>query len=164
LRTFTTSFIAQKNSLDGRLCWLHLIDLSLVSSTARFTSHPETISYAGNTYAPLPLVLSAEEQASDGSLPRQIFTTANFGGLAYQFANDVDLTGKSVTLRLINTESGSGDEVKMVYVVQSAIFGDEFAQFQLGYSFDFDAEGPRRTYNRRDFPGIPFNHKAYAII
>ena len=165
MRTFTTEFVQAKNEQDGRRAWLHLLDLSLpTGAVARFTSHPETITYAGNIYAPIPMVLSEETQDSDGTLPRQTVTTANFADLAYDFVRNYDLSGQNVTLRFINTDSASGDEVKVIYVVQSAIFQREAAQFQLGYPFDMDADGPRRTYNRRDFPGIPFNHRAYALI
>jgi hypothetical protein len=164
MRTFTTSFIAQKNAGEGRTAWCQLVDISLPNSTARFTSFPETITYAGNVYMPVPMRIGEEEQATDGSLPQLSVIVANVAGLAYKFANENDMSGRRVTLRLVNTAVSTGDDSRAVLYVRGCTFTDEVGSFELGLPFDFEAEGPRRTYNRRDFPGIPFSHRAYGLV
>jgi hypothetical protein len=164
VRSLTSSLIAAKNVADGRTAWGHLIDIFLPNSVARFTSFVETMTYAGNVYMPVPLKVSDEEQASDGSLPQMGVTVANLGGLAYKFATEQDLTGRNVTIRVINTESSSGDETKITLQVKGALFADDYGTFELGFPFSLEAEGPTRTYSRRAFPGLPFQHTNYFII
>ncbi len=164
MRSLTTSLIAAKNVADGRTAWGHLVDISLPTSTARFTSFVETIAYAGNTYEPIPMQVSEEEQVADGTLPQMAVTVANFAGKAYAFATEHDLTGRNVTIRVINTESSSGDETKVTLQIKGAVFGDDFGTFELGFPYSLEADGPRRTYSRREFPGIPFQHTNYFIV
>jgi len=85
--------------------------------------------------------------------------------MALRFAKDNDLSLNDVTVRLVNpvlTSSGQEDFVKMQ--VQTVVFTDEVARFNLGFSFTYDAEGPRRTYNRRDFPSMPFNASKFLVF
>ena len=107
--------------------------------------------------------ISEEESTVDGSLPQMSVTVANFENMAYRFAMDSDLTGRSVTIRLASTLSNSGDESKTTMKIRGCVFTEETGSFELGYPFDMDSDGPRRTYNRRDYPGIPINQRAFGI-
>jgi len=167
MKTFTSSFIwvALKNSLEDTT-WCHCIDLTInVNTTAHFTNLPDTLSFAGQVYAPVPFLVGQSEQTADGQLPTLSVDVANFQGMALRFAKDNDLSLNDVTVRLVNpvlTSSGQEDFVKMQ--VQTVVFTDEVARFNLGFSFTYDAEGPRRTYNRRDFPSMPFNASKFLVF
>ena len=103
MKTFTTSFIALKNSLEGQV-WTHLIDLQVnANSTAYFTSHPETLTYNSRVYVPVPFIVGAEEQRTGGELPQLTIDVSNYTGAALRFAKDNDLSMNDVTIRLINT-------------------------------------------------------------
>jgi hypothetical protein len=158
--------VALKNRVEGRNVWANLVEVSVnANSTAYFTSHPDTLTYIGNTYRPIPCVISEEEMDAQGTLPKMTIDVSNFGGEAYRFAKDNDLTGRSVTLRTIHTtESGSGDEAKIKMSILSAMFANEVARFDLFLPITLEAEGPVRTYNRRDFPGLPYNMRQFGFF
>lgn len=143
-----------------------MIDLVVnPSTTARFTSHPETITFNGFVYQPVPLAVGVEDQTTDGQLPQMTVDVSNFGGMALKFARDNDLALNDVTIRRINislTGSGQADLIKLQ--ILSAIFADEAARFNLGFNFNYDAEGPRLTYNRRDYPSIPFRADKFLVF
>jgi len=84
---------------------------------------------------------------------------------AFKFAKDHDLSLNDVTIRVVNlslTPSGAEDSIKLQ--ILGSAFTDEVGRFTLGHDFNYDAEGPRRTYNRRDFPSIPFNFRQYGLV
>jgi hypothetical protein len=164
MRTFTTSYIALLNQLEGQT-WAFTLDLTVnVNSVAYFTSHPETLSSAGNIYRPVPFVLGSDDQPSGGELPQLIVGVSNYDGQAFAFAKDNDLSLNDVTIRLVNvgflTDSGALTKRQIL----SSVFDGETAQFTLGYNFNYDVEGPRRTFNRTDFPSIPYNTRQFAFI
>lgn len=114
---------------------------------------------------PIPMVIGEYEHASQGELPQVTIDVANYQGMAFRFAKDNDLTLNDVTIRFVNvslTNSGAEDFLKMQ--VLGSIFTGEIGRFTLGYNFNYDAEGPRRTWNRNQFPSIPFNMRQFAII
>ena len=166
MRSFTTEFIQLKNRQEtGRQgAWAQLLEVSIPNSTVYITSHPETLSYAGNTYRPVPLAITDESQTAEGQLPSMVVNVWNYGGEVYRVAKDNDLSLRDVTIRLINTLSSSGDEAKIKMQIRGISFSDEVASFELGWAFDLDAEGPTRTWNRRDHPGIPFNFRSFGVI
>jgi len=129
------------------------------------TTHPETLTWNGNTYIVVPMRISAEEQNADGSLPRMQIDVANPQGSVFKFARDNNLVLRDVTVRLINTSlTTSGNDTRVKMQILGSAFADESASFTLGFNFNFDAEGPLRIYNRRDHPMIPINFRNYAIL
>ena len=152
--------------MEGRAAWAHLLELVVnANTTAYFTSHPETLAYNSQVYAPVPLEIGEEEQSADGQLPRLNVTVSNFGGHAYRFAKDNDLSLNNVTIRLVNTTltaSGNEDTVKMQ--VLGSTFAAEVGTFVLGLNFNYDAMGPRGIYDRTSFPTIPWNLRQWALI
>ena len=154
-----------KNQLEDTT-WCHCVDLTInVNTTAHFTNLPDTFTYAGVTYAPVPFLVGAVDQTADGQLPSLSVDVSNFQGMALRFAKDNDLSLNDVTVRLVNptlTVSGADDFVRMQ--ILSAVFADEAARFNLGFNFNYDADGPRRTYNRRDFPNMPFNASKFFVF
>lgn len=152
--------------MEGKNVWAHLIELSVnANTTSYFCSHPETLTYAGNTYRPIPCLISEEEVDAQGTLPKMTIDVSNFGGEAYRFAKDNDLTARAVTIRTIHTtESGSGDEATIGMIILSALFANEVARFELMLPITLESEGPIRTYNRRDFPGLPVNFRQYGMF
>jgi len=164
LLSLTSSFIALKNRLEGET-WAHLLDLEInVNTTARFTSHTETLVSSGNYYATLPFVVGAQDDRGGGELPQLQIIVSNRTGAAFQFAKDNDLSLNNVELRMINVDYPDYGAQSVSMVIVGAVFANEVAQFILGYNFTYDAEGPRRTYNRKDFPSIPFGYRQWAII
>lgn len=166
MRQLSSSYIREKNRLEGGTPWAHVVELSLnVNTTVFVTSHPETLTWNSNIYIPVPLRISAEEQSSDGSLPRVQIDVANPAGSVFKYARDNDLVLRDVTIRLINTQlTSSGDDTRCKMQILGTAFVDETASFTLGFNFNFDAEGPLRTYNRRDHPSIPINFRNYAVL
>jgi hypothetical protein len=146
--------------------WADLIDLVVnPNTTAYFTTHPETFLYNNQTYIPIPMIIGTTEQMAAGELPNMNITVSNFKGLALRFAKDNDLALNDVTIRLVNTSlTTSGQEDLIRLQILGAVFADEGASFLLGYNFNYDAEGPRLTFNRRDFPSIPFNASKFFIF
>ena len=165
MKTFSSSFIALKNSLEGQV-WAHLVELVVnTTSTAYFTSHPETLTYNGQTYMPVPLIVGEEEQSGDTQLAQMTIDVSNYKGMALRFAKDNDLSLNDVTVRLINTTlttSGQDDNIRLQ--ILGAIYTDEVARFMLGFNFTYDVDGPRQTWNRRDFPSMPFNAGKFFIV
>ncbi len=164
MQQFSSNFIAIKNAQETLGQWVQLVEVSIPSSTVCLTSFTDTITYAGKTYSPVPLTVGNERQSTDGQLPQTSISVSNFGGFAYRFVSQNDLTQREVTLRLINTLSSSGDESKARLWIRGATFTADVATFELGLPLDFESQGPRRTYNRRDFPGIPLNLRAYSFV
>jgi hypothetical protein len=165
MKTYSTSFIALKNSLEGQV-WCDLIDLQInPNTTAFFTSHPDTIDFNGQTYMPIPMRVDVPEVNASGELPQMTVDVSNFKGMALRFARDNDLALNNTTVRLVNvqlTTSGAEDFVQLQ--ILAAIFANETARFVLGYNFNYDVEGPRATWNRRDYPAIPFNPSKFFIF
>jgi hypothetical protein len=151
--------------LEGQV-WCHLIDLEVnANSTAYFVSMPDTFAFDSRTYIPVPFTVGVEEQTADGMLPQFYVDVANYQGMALRFAKDNDLTLNDVTIRLVNTSlvsSGACDLVKMQ--ILAAVFADEAARFILGFSFNFDAEGPRVVYSRNNFPNMPWNASKFFVF
>ncbi len=143
---------------------MQLVEISLVSSTMLITSHPETVSYAGKVYAPFPLNIADEQISGDGQVPTLPVQVSNYAGLAYKFVKENDLTLHEVVIRRIHTLSSSGDEAKVRLWIRGVTFANEVAAFELGFKFSLEEEGPRRQYDRRSFPGIPLNLRAYSFI
>ena len=135
------------------------------NSTAYFCTSPETITWNSRTYAPVPMQISEEEQATDMSLPQLFVDVSNFGGQAFRFAKDNDLALNDVWIRMVNlTLTQSGADARIKLQILGSAFTDEVGRFTLGFGFNFDVDGPRRSYNRRDFPSIPFEFSKYVII
>ena len=106
-----------------------------------------------------------QESTAGGELPRLDVAVWNFQGMVFKFAKDNDLSLNDVTIRTVNTlltTSGAEDSIKLQ--ILGSVFSDEIGLFNLGYNFNYDVEGPRRTWNRKDFPSIPFNFRQFAII
>ena len=158
--------MALKNSLEGERAWAHLVELVVnANTTAYMTSHPETVTHNGRTYAPVPMAIGPMESHATGQLPTMTVDVWNFQGYAFQYAKDNDLTLNDVTIRVVNlslTTSGAEDSIKLQ--ILGSAFTEEVGRFVLGHDFNYDAEGPRRTWNRRDFPSIPFNFRQYGIF
>ena len=113
----------------------------------------------------MPFLVGQSEQTADGQLPSLSVDVSNFQGMALRFAKDNDLSLNDVTIRLVNpvlTSSGQEDFVKMQ--IQSVVFTEEIARFNLGFNFSWDAEGPRRSYNRKEFPNIPYNASKFLVF
>jgi len=146
--------------------WAHLVEIVInPSTTAFFTTFPETLTFSGNIWAPVPMTIGAEEQNSTGSLPKLIINVSNFAGQAFRFAKENDLSTNEVIVRLVNTQLlEPGEDARVRMRILGFTFAQEAARFDLGLPFDFNSEGPNRTYNRRDFPSIPFKFDNYALI
>src|SRR5215468_8466574 len=124
---------------------MHVLDITMPSTTPlRVTSYPDTVSYAGNLYAPFPLVVNEERVSGDNQLPTLSVAVSNYAGIAYRFLKENDLTHQQVTVRLISTLSNSGDETKARFWIRGVTFAQEIENFDLGFSFNLEAEGPRR--------------------
>lgn len=166
MRQLSSAYITEKNRLEGKNAWAHLVEVTLnVNTTAYMTTHAETLVWNSRTYAPVPMRIGAEEQSSDGSLPSIRIDVANPGGSAFKFAKENNLVLKDVTIRLINVVlTSSGDDTRCTMQILGSAFVDEAAAFTLGFRFNFDAEGPLRVYNRRDHPMLPANFRNYAVL
>lgn len=166
MRTFTTSYVALKNQLEGPGTWVQLVELVVnPNTTARFCSAADTVTWNGNTYLPTPMIISAEEQQAVNEIPRMTVDVANIKGNAYKFMKDNDLSRARTTIRLINTTlTQSGADARVVLRVMGAAFGSEVGRFVLAHGVNFEAQGPVRTYNRRDFPGIPYNVRNFFLV
>lgn len=166
MRAFSTAFIAEKNKLEGAGAWVHLVEITLnANTTAYFVSHAETATWNSQIYLPCPMQISAEEQSADGSLPQMTIDVSNPAGAIYRAAKENDLSLKSVTIRMVNLNlTNSGDDARTKMKILGSAFSDEVARFTLGFAFNFDAEGPKRIYNRRDHPCIPINFRNYAVV
>ena len=142
------------------------MDLTVATnSVAYFTTSPETHTWNSVVYAPVPMQIGAEEQAITGELPRLTVDVWNIDGQVFRYAKDNDLSLNDVTIRLVNTLlPDSGSEAQIRLQILGVGFVGELARFTLGHSTNFDFEGPKATWNRRDFPSIPFNFRSYAII
>ena len=166
---FTSEFVKKKNALSAGQQWLHLLEVQLdATSTAYLVSHPETVTYNGKTYAPYFFNVGEDKSTSNGSLPIVNVDVSNFGGLALKIARDHDLTLNDVTIRLVEqsmlSNVDTSDSYKINLKVISAGFTAEAARFVLGFGFTFNAVGPNGSYNRRDFPSIPYNFSKFGII
>ena len=166
MRQFTTSFTVAKNRLEGTRAWAHLVELTVnVNTTAYFTSHPETLTHNGNTYMPVPMAIGEYEQTGGGELPQLSIDVFNYQGMAFRFAKDNDLTLNNVTVRLVNVSlTNSGAEDFVTLNILGSAFTGEVGRFMLGYNFNYDAQGPRRTWNRNQFPSIPYGMRHFAIV
>lgn len=166
MRTFSSSFVSELNRLEGTRAWAHVVEISVsANSTAYFTTSPDTHVWNSNTYRPIPMSIGEEEQSADGSLPRLFVDVSNYAGQAFAFAKDNDLSLRDVTVRLVNLSfPNSGDDARITMQILGAVFYNEAARFNLGFDFNFDAEGPRNTWNRRDHPSIPISFRTYALV
>lgn len=166
MRVFTNSFIQEKNRLEGERAWTHLLEVVInVNTTGFFTTSPETITYSGTVYAPIPAQIGIEEQNADGSLPVMFVDVANLSGKVFRMMKDNDLSMNTVTIRLVNlAQLTGGDEATTVMQITGTAFSNEIARFNLSLNINFEAEGPVRTYNRRSFPGIPFSFRQFGLI
>lgn len=155
-----------KNQLEGTRAWAHLVELEVnANTTAYFTSHPETLTWNSQVYMPVPLSVGEIEQETSGRMPQVFVDVSNFAGLAFRFAKDNDLSLNDVTIRLVNVSlTASGDMVSDTFQILSAAFNNEVGRFTLGFAHSYDAMGPRRTWNRRDHPSIPFNMRSFGIV
>jgi len=98
-------------------------------------------------------------------MPRLAIDVSNFGGQAYRFAKDNDLSLNNVTIRLVNLAlPSSGDDARITLQILGSAFEGDAGRFDLGLAFTHDMEGPRRTYNRRDFPEIPYTFNRWHVI
>jgi hypothetical protein len=135
------------------------------NSIAYMTTNPETLTWNSRIYAPIPATISVEEQGAQGELPQIFIDVANYGGRAFSFANDNDITLNDVTIRQVSpTLTSSGADARVTMQVLGAAFSKDMSRFNLGWAFNYDAEGPKRTWNRRDHPSIPFAFGQYAFI
>ena len=119
----------------------------------------------GNTYIPVPMHIGEISMAGGAELPQLGIDVSNFQGMAFRFAKDNDLALNDVIIRLLNTtltNSGADDSVKMQ--ILGAVFMNEVGRFILGRNFSYDGMGPRRIYNRTDFPSIPHNFRRFAVV
>ena len=166
IKTFTSSYLALKNSLEGTRAWAHLIELQInTNTTAYMTTHPETLTHNSQVYFPIPAMIGEDSQNIEGELPRLTISVANYQGIAFKAARDNDLSLNNCVLKFVNvslTNSGDWDAVNMQ--ILGAEFSGEVANFMLGWNFNYDALGPRRIWNRRDFPSIPFNWRRFSAL
>lgn len=165
MRELTTAYTAQKNKLEGTN-WFHVVELEVnANTTAYFTTWPETVTWNGKVYAPVPMRISSDEMNSDGQLPGLSIDIANVGGQAFKFARDNDLSFNNVTVRRIEGSlTTSGNDIRTTLQILGATFVSDVGRISLGPGYNYDAEGPLRTWNRRDFPSIPMNFRQYAIL
>lgn len=166
MRQFVSSFTALKNQLEGTRAWAHLVELQVnANTTAYFTTSPETLTHNGNTYMPVPMMIGEYEQSAGNELPQLTIDVFNYRGMAFQFAKDNDLTLNNVTVRLVNVSlTNSGAEDFVTLQILGSVFAGEVGRFMLGYNFNYDAQGPRRTWNRNQFPSIPYGMRHFAIV
>lgn len=166
MRAFSTEFIQEKNRLEGGNAWAHLVEVTLnANTTAYFVSATETATWNGRAYLPIPMRLSPEEIGVDGSLPQMTIDMSNAMGAVYRAAKENDLSLKTVIVRFVNLGlPNSGDDARLKMKILGAAFTDEVAKFQLGFGFNFDAEGPKRVYNRKEHNCVPIQFRNYAII
>ncbi len=145
--------------------WYHLVELVINPSTTAFmTTFVETVTWNNQTYAPVPMSISPEQQGAEGELPSVYIDVANYGGQAFRFARDNDLTLNDVTIRLVNaTATSSGDDSRLKMQILGATFTKDVARFNLSLNFTYDAEGPKRIFDRRSFP-IPFAQGSWVIL
>jgi hypothetical protein len=166
MRIFSTAFVAEKNKLEGAGVWTHLVEVYVgVGSVGYFASHTETVTWNSQAYMPVPMRISAEEQSSDGSLPQISIDVSNPAGRVYQMAKQNDLALRPVIVRLVNLNlTNSGDDARVKMKILGTTFAEEIGKFTLGFGFNFDAEGPKRIYNRRDHDCVPIQFRNYAIV
>lgn len=166
MREFSSQFVAEKNRLEGQHSWAVLVELEVnANSTAFLTTHPDTVTWNGRAYRPVPLQISTEEVASDGTLPSLAVDASNIGGETFKFAKDNDLSLNDVTLRLINTFlTTSGSDARLKLQITGMAFNEESARFNLALPINTELFGPKRVYDRSTFKSIPFGFRAYALI
>lgn len=165
MREFTTAFIAAKNALEQGAPWAALIELTInANTTAYFTSHPETLTWNNQIYAPVPMQIGTEDLKSDGSLPSYVVDVSNYKGQTFKFAKDNDLSMNDCWIRLINTAIvTSGSDARMRLQIEGMAFNSEAARFNLGLPITTEVFGPKRTYDRYLFK-LPTGFKNYALI
>jgi len=166
IREFTTQFVTEKNLLEGRNAWAVLVELEVnANSTAYMTTHPDTVTWNSRPYRPIPMQISTEEIASDGTLPSLSVDASNVGGEAFKFAKDNDLSLNDVTVRLINTFlTTSGSDARLKLQITGMAFNEEAARFNLALPINTELFGPKRVYDRSTFKSIPYGYKSYALI
>src|SRR3990167_3636950 len=110
---------------------MHLVEIEInASSTAFFTSHPDTLTWNNQFYAPVPMRIGEEEIASDMSLPRLYVDVSNYAGQAYQFAKDNDLSLNDVTIRLVNLSlTSSGEDARVKLQIIGSAFNNDAGRF-----------------------------------
>lgn len=129
------------------------------------TTHPETLTHNSQVYFPIPAAIGENVMTADGELPTLNVDVANVRGDVFRYARDNDLSLNDCTIKFVNvslTNSGDWDSIKMQVV--GAGFAEEVARFTLGWNFNYDALGPRRVWNRRDYPSIPFSWRRWATL
>ena len=166
MREFSSAFLEAKNRLEGTDVWTHLVEVSIsVNTTVYFVSHVETSTWNNQVYIPMPMRISTEENAADGSLPQMTIDVSNPAGAIYKAAKDNDLTLRTVIIRKVNLSlTSSGDDARIKMKIVGTAFAEEVGRFTLGFGFNFDAEGPKRIYNRRDHDCVPIQFRNYAVI
>lgn len=166
MRELTSEMVTAKNAAETGKPWASLVELEInVNTTAYFTSHPETVTWNTRTYAVVPMRIGIEETASDGSLPRMFIDAANYGGMAFRFAKDNDLSLNDVTIRLINIANvASGSDARVKLQIKGAVFGNDVVRFALELPINTETQGPKRIFDRATFKSIPHGFKNYAIV
>ena len=114
---------------------------------------------------PVPMLIGEQEQSAGGELSQMVIDVANYQGMAFRFAKDNDLTLNNATIRFVNVSlTNSGAEEFITLQVLGSVFAGEIGRFMLGYNFNYDAQGPRRTWDRNQFPSLPYAMRQFAVV
>lgn len=167
MKTFTADWLARLNAQQGGGVFFFAVDLTVDVGDVRYYADAQhAVSFDGNTYAPLPLLVEGLGQTSQQSLPAIRVTTSNVTGDVGAFLETTDLLGHDLVVRLLHMDllGSTSNQDQAVLQIVSCDWDDQQATITAGLNIGLQDILPRGLISAAEFPGMPEGLRRASIL
>lgn len=144
-------FQSIKNALHSTHSWVELWTIDLNGTLGLFiTSHTASVTFNGQVYQRAAITREVIDKDTRGSIPSLRVSIGNIDGQAVLLAGQYPLSGRTVTVQLVNTATiGTATAVITErYAFQECEANDLWLVCTLGILSPMDIPFPRRRFQR----------------
>lgn len=136
MKTLSANLILEKNKVGAKSAWLILVDIEVtVGTTLRYVANNENVTFDGNLYTALPLMIDSTKETSKGEIPSVNLSVSNITRVLRTYLESYDgLTGCDVTLYVVNSDFLAEDysDLTLEFSVLETKVTEEWVSLRLG--------------------------------
>jgi len=151
MKALPASLIVEKNRLYSDLPWVVLLEVQVDdSSWERWAVYPESVTFAGQEYSPLPAIFDTLSESSEAKIEGVQVQVANANREVSAYLENNNIIGNKVVLKIVSTSelSDANSCLSFTYRINRVQVTDQAAVFELGGEQLYVLQLPKQRFIR----------------